>query len=177
MPELAEAPRSRPAVAGDRAALRAFRCSLGTWYEDEVEEHIQHEALDYAAWRAWHTGYRLMTFETREGIVAVGAHEIGDLTSHGSLVPNTYINLIAVRLDYRRRRVSEVDEPRVGEYVLDALIADAKLQRPHDRLIYASIARENKASLRLFRGRGFAQERLHPDERFLRLLGTLPPAP
>lgn len=174
MADAVDAPKPRLATAGDRAELQAFACSLGLWYEDEVEEHIRQEALDSAAWRAPHTGHRLLVYETVDGIVAVGAHEVGDLTSGGVLVPNTYVGLVAVRLDYRRRRVAVAGEPRVGEYVLDSVIADAKEQRPDDRLIYASTAKENAPSLRLLHSRGFIRERAHPDPRFIRRLGTLP---
>lgn len=170
---LVEEPRVRLANGSDRRALSDFHCARDDWFEREVEEHIQREALDRFFWRRLHNHHRLLLFENREGLVAVGASEIGGLSSGGTPLANTYVALIAVGLGFRRRRVAVAGQPRVGEFVIDLLIADAVRQRPDDELIYASIAADNAASLRLFRSRGFTAEQPHHDRRYIYLVGTL----
>lgn len=174
MASLVELPAVRLADESDRPLLARFSCALDRWYEQEVEAHIQRDAIDRLLWRRDYTEYRLLLFENdQDGLVAIGASEIGELSNQGQPLRNTYIDVIAVSLDCRRRRVDCQGQPRVGEYVLDHVIFDARNERPDDELIYASIAKENEASLALFRDRGFGDERPHEDDRYVYLLGQL----
>jgi hypothetical protein len=79
------------------------------------------------------------------------------------------------QLDQRRCRADMAGAPRVGEYVLDSLILDAKNERPDDRVIYASIAMDGPESALVskpwLRPRT-AASRPSP----LRLIGTLSPS-
>jgi hypothetical protein len=169
-----EPPTERLVEESDRIALAQFRCALDRWYEQEVESHINREAFDRYLWRREHTGYRLLLFENEhDGLVGVAASEVGELGSGGQSLSNTYVAFIAVNLNCRRRHVAFHGEPRVGEYVLDRVIADANGARPSDELIYAAIAKENHASLALFRSRGFNKEMAHTDDRYVYALGSL----
>jgi hypothetical protein len=106
-------------------------------------------------------------------LMAVAAHEIGDLTSQaGEPIPNTHIDVIAVALRHRGKHIEGQPQRRLARFVLDTVIADAA-DRSRGRVTYAGVARENKSSLRLVAEVGLIGDLPHPDARYVNRVGVL----
>lgn len=165
-------PTMRVAAAGDGNLLGAFSCSRGLWFEDEVDAFIQEHALEYAAWRA-PLDHQLLLIFLDEELVGVGAHEQAPM-SDGSL--GTHLAVGALGLAHRGTALA--DGRRLSDFLLDALIIDASTaaergQPPRTSRAHALVALENDSSLAFLRRRGFVDERVDSDERYVRLYAEI----
>lgn len=157
------------AEPSDAPLLRAFRCSTGAWYEDEVEEFLQRHALAYARQRE-DLDHRLLLVETeREGLVAVGAHELAVFRRGHDRLSGSYLVVGAIALPHQGARLD--DGTRLSDFLLDAVLGDA---RRFDRgsVVRARVARENARSLALLRRNGFEREIAASEPRYVDLFGS-----
>jgi hypothetical protein len=170
-------PSARRLGPADRAALRAFRCSTGRWFEDEVETHVQNDLLDAHAARRSHTDHCAIALELPDhGIVAVTAHEQDLTTEGGRDLTSTRWLVAAVAVDLQGAKLPDVDlgdgrPVTLGRYLAEATLSDV-LETDRDPVVRAVIARENDRSLALCRRVGLTRELPDADGRYLSLLGT-----
>lgn len=166
------APVVRVAAASDATLLTAFVCSRGEWYEDEVQDFIRHHALDYAAWRA-PLDHQLLLFVSGDELVAVGAHEQTFLA--GGLT-GTHLAVAAIALPRQGAKLD--DGGRLSDFVLDALLGDAGAAAARgaptrDPVAHALVATHNDRSLSLLRRRGFGDEQVDVDPRYVHLYARI----
>jgi len=173
-------PAARYLGVGDRELLAGMRCSVGAWFEDDVETFIQARLADYHDWRRPHTDHAIVGLELADhGLVAVGSHESDLLRDSGELVTSTYLECAAVSADLRGSLLAKVepldDDGRpvtLGRYLLEVLLSDIS-ERRRVPIVRAVVARENARSLRLCTRIGLTDERDDRDERFVQRIGRM----
>ena len=174
-------PAARYLGVGDRELLAGMRCSIGIWFEDDVETFIQARLADYHDWRQPHTDHTIVGLELADhGLIAVGSHEEEFVRDSGELVTSTYLECAAVSTNLQGALLPEVepldDDGRpvtLGRYLLEVLLSDIS-ERPRGPIVRAVVARENARSLRLCARIGLTDERDDVDERFVQRIGRLP---
>jgi hypothetical protein len=173
-------PAARYLGVGDRELLAGMRCSVGAWFEDDVETFIQARLADYHDWRQAHTDHTIVGLELADhGLVAVGSHEAEFVRDGGQVVIATYLECAAVRTDLQGAVLTEVDPldhdgrpVTLGRYLLEALLSDIA-ERERAPIVRAVVARENTRSLRLCARIGLTDERDDRDERFVQRIGRM----
>lgn len=174
-----DVPRVRAAHLDDRELLGAFRCSRGPWFEDEVEVHIQRNAVAEWEWRAPHLDHRLLLIEDRvHGLVAVGAHEEAAYRRGAEEIKGTYLAVAAVALDLRGAEIAD-QKPwrdgrpfRLSDYLMEAMLSDS-VERGRGGVVRAVMARENTNSIELCDRWGLTATTPDRDERYLQKQGVL----
>jgi hypothetical protein len=165
------------------AELSSFRCSTGAWYEDEVEQMVQHElapridsewsrALDFCA---------LGLVDHLGRLVAIGAHHEVDFANRDP--PGTRLWLAAIAVSHQGARISGILQTggqsfSLARYLLQVMIADS-LNRPHkrERSFVGTVAKDNYRSLALCERIGLRRELPDPrDDRYVQRLGILDPS-
>jgi hypothetical protein len=163
----------RPATEEDQPVLAEFRCSTGSWYEEEVETFIRRHALEHAL--APSEGYRLL-------LVLDGARLVGCMGHHRELLFRsdgnpagpmiaTRLHVLAIALEDQGRRLH--DRRRFSDTVIATLLADA-LETRETSLLTAIVAMDNLRSMAL-RERHGLRSQVRYDLRHVRLSGMFLP--
>jgi hypothetical protein len=132
----------REATDDDAGALAAFTCSMGAWYEDEVQAYVRSTAMVHA--REKH-GYRLLTAYDGVRLVAVMAHADEALTfPDGDTWVAARLQVLAIACNDRGRSLGS--RGRLSDVLIATLISDA-MERHRTDLVTAIVAAENARSL------------------------------
>ncbi|HEY6761741.1 MAG TPA: hypothetical protein VI318_19735 [Baekduia sp.] len=173
-------PSARYLEDDDRSLLRAFACSTGPWYEDEVERFIRDRLIARHAARRRHTDHRIIGLEDPErGLLAVTAHE-SELTRAGDrALTSTLWIVAAVTTEVRGALLPDVDlgdgrPVTLGRYLAEVTFSDV-FDTGRDPVVRAIVARENTRSLALCQRVGLTIEQADADRRYVQRLGLIAP--
>jgi hypothetical protein len=147
----------RPATAGDRDALAAFRCRTTERKHDlEVERLIQQQVLDHALETP--ADRRLLVFEDEDDeIVAVAEHEHGETTMGSSA---SHLLVVAIALGSQGKSVAHAtgDKPeKLWRRVMSELVGDV-VGADRGSFVYAVTHRKNAKALHMLREFGMRKE-------------------
>jgi hypothetical protein len=138
----------------DRDDLAAFRCSTGTWYEDEVEGFVNRRALDSTLNAPG--VFKRLVMRRQGALIACAAHHVEYLLlGDGITEEATRIALVAVDVGYQGERLH--DSTPLADALFRALLRDA-IGVERFALVTGVVARENERSLRLCARQGLTSQ-------------------
>jgi hypothetical protein len=147
----------RLATPADAARLRQFRCSTGTWYEDEVEALVRGRVADRLE-----RGAPVWIAEADGELLAVASHT----AQHHPTDPSstiTFFNVMASRVDDREAWL--IGAARLGR-LLRALFADV-YSSDRSPYCYTRVARDHERMRRFCERGGFVGSPIPSDPRYL----------
>ncbi len=147
----------RHTLPDDASALRAFPCSAGAWYENEVQTLVRGKIADRVA-----AGIPALIVEDADGeIVAVAAHEA---RRHPGGSGSTVSYLLAVATRREERGDGSLGAARLTR-VLRATFADM-LASDREPLCYCMVAVDNAGMRSLCEACGFVAGPVPSDARY-----------
>lgn len=147
----------RLAADDDEAALAAFTCSTGPWYEREVEDYVRGHAHRRAM--ATPDTYRLLLALMDGRLVGCAAHHPEALQREESTptyLLATRLQLLAIRTPDQGRRLS--DGRGLADTIMHTLIHDALHTRPHSPVLTAVVAQDNLRSIAMCERNGLRSQ-------------------
>lgn len=171
-----ELPQVRLAAGDDRKALDEFRCARSARRWDlEVEHLVNAELLDWFL-APNHEDRRLLVFIVDEEIVAVAAHELGEVDEIGAITsPANYLLVVAIATGAQSSTVMvDSEQWPLVRYVLNALFTDI-MERPVERprMVFGLVHKDNERSRRMLYQAGLSSQRQYYDEHGVRVTGYL----
>lgn len=163
---------TREAEEDDGEALENFCCSNGLWFEDEVQDYLNEEAIKHVVGE--HLSYRLLLCFSGGELIGCAGHHVEPVavgeTGANQLLSLIRIHVLAVGLKYQSRRFDD------GTKICDALLRLAltsAAERHPDHGLTAIVANENYRSLAVVERNGrWSQVRY--GSRYIRLVGMPP---
>jgi ribosomal protein S18 acetylase RimI-like enzyme len=146
----------REGRAEDAAPLRAFRCSSGAWYAEEVEQYIRGPLADAVEGEKY-PGKVLMLVDGEDSVVAVSAHyaQLYEGPRVRPAVTGSHIQVFAVATEWQGQRIEGAS---VASTMLNATVRMCLREGDRDPVVTGLVAAENEKMRRVLRSLGFQED-------------------
>jgi hypothetical protein len=148
--------RLREGRGDDAARLRAFRCSSGAWYADEVEQYVRGRLAD-ALEKGTYPGSVLLLVDDDDSVVALAAHyaQLYEGPRVRPAVTGSYIEVFAVATEWQGQRIEDAS---VASTMLNATVRVCLQEADRDPVVTGLVAAENAKMRAVLRRLGFQED-------------------
>ena len=148
--------RLREGSGDDAARLRAFRCSSGAWYADEVEQYIR-GALADALESGTYPGSVLLLVDDDDSVVALAAYYARRYEGPRvrPAVTGSYIEALAVATEWQGQRIEGAS---IASTMLNATVRMCLREKDREPVVTGLVAPENVKMRAVLKSLGFQED-------------------